>query len=344
MRLLTLNRWIKYLLIVFPAILLCSCQSNSEIKVGFVIHSLSNSRWQTDLRYLNQRAAEKNVKLIVKEAENDESKQLLQAKELLDEGIDVLIVVAVNQNTAAGIVRAAHDKNVPVISYDRFIMNSDLDYLVSFHYEKVGQLMIEYATRIKPSGNYVFLWGESTDANAQYIKDGHLKAIEAANKQQNNIKVYHKVFIEDWSVDNTRHEMSRLLEFGDEKIDAVIASNNNLAKIAIEELEKFHQLDNVVITSQDISLDTYRYIRDGKQSMSVYKPMKNLAFAAMDLAVDLANGRQIKQATSAKNNGRIEVPAILLDPIIVDAGNLETLVTSEELFKPEELEKIKIQQ
>jgi len=324
---------------ILGAMFFVSCNHSSKTKVGLVIHSLSNIRWQTDMVYLNKRAAEKNIELIVKVADDDENKQLEQARELLKEGVKVLLVIAVNQNTAAGIVREAHGFGVPVISYDRFIMNSDLDYLVSFHYEEVGQLMIEYATKIKPKGNFVFLWGEPSDANAQFIKDGHIKAMEAYNKQ-NQIRQYHKVFIEDWSIANTRHEMEKLLEFGDEKIDAIIASNANLALIAINLLEKYNQLDNVVVTAQDISLDTYRLILQGKQTMSVYKPMKELAYTAMDLAASLAEGKRIKNLTQTKNNGRKEVPAILLKPLVVDASNIVSLVNSESLFKPEELEKI----
>ncbi len=326
-------------MVILGASFLVSCNQSSKTKVGLVIHSLSNIRWQTDMIYLNKRAAEKNIELIVKVADDDENKQLEQARELLKEGVKVLFVIAVNQNTAAGMVREAHNYGVPVISYDRFIMNSDLDYLVSFHYEDVGRLMIEYATKIKPHGNFVFLWGEPSDANAQFIKDGHIKAMEELNKS-NQINPYHKVFIEDWSVANTHHEMEKLLEFGDEKIDAIIASNANLAMVAINLLEKYNQLNNVVVTAQDISLDTYRLILEGKQTMSVYKPMKELAYAAMDLAADLAEGKKIKNLAQTKNNGRKDVPAILLKPIVVDASNIVSLVSSENLFKPQELEKI----
>lgn len=322
----------------FLSIMLMGCSSSKEAKVGFIIHSLSNVRWQTDLYYLNERAKEKNIQLLVREALDDENRQLEQARELLKEGIKVLIVVAVNQNTAAGIVRAAHEYNVPVISYDRFIMNSDLDYFVSFHYVDVGKLMVEHAYKAKPKGNYVFLWGESSDANAQFIKRGHLERLNELNLS-NDIKIYHKAFIEDWSVANTTFEMTRLLEFGEEKIDAVIASNANLAKIAISTLEKYNQSEGVFVGAQDISLDTYSLILEGKQTMSVYKPMKELAYTAIDLADDLLKKKKVT-VTATKNNGRIDVPAVLLEPSVVDRSNIREVVRKENLFKPEELEAV----
>jgi D-xylose transport system substrate-binding protein len=91
----------------------------SDVKIGFLIHSLANSRWQGDLKYLKEKAGANGVEIIVKEANNDEDIQLKQAEELIKDGIDVLIVVAANQNTAAAIVREANDNGVPVISYDR---------------------------------------------------------------------------------------------------------------------------------------------------------------------------------------------------------------------------------
>ena len=119
-----------------------SCKRNQEIEIGYLIKSSANSRWKIDIEHLHARAKELNVKFVMRDAQGDENLQLKQAGELLDLGVDVLVVVAANQNTAGGIVRAAHEKGVKVISYDRLIKNADLDYLISFEYEKIGELMV----------------------------------------------------------------------------------------------------------------------------------------------------------------------------------------------------------
>lgn len=320
--------------ILIAMLLLVSCKSNDKIKIGFVIHSLANERWQTDIKYLTQRASENNAELLIRVANDDENKQLSDVRELLKEGIDVLIVVAVNQNTAAGMVREAHDHGVRVISYDRFIMNSHLDYYVSFEYEEVGRMMFDYATKLKPKGNYIFLWGEPSDANAIFIKNGQLKGLEAY-PGRDSINVYHKVFINDWSSSHARYEMEKILEFGDKKIDAVIASNSSLALTAIEVLKEHNQQEGVVVTAQDIAKEAYPLILSGEQSMTVFKSMRDLAYAAMDVAIKLAKGKDITEATTTKNNGRKDVPAVMLQPVVVDSSNITAIVKSEGLFEIE---------
>ena len=154
-----------------------SCRVGSNVKIGFLIHSLQNSRWQSDLKFLKEKAESYGAELIVRDANNDENEQLKQAEELVKEGVDVLIVVPANQNTAAGIVRFANDNNVPVISYDRLIRNAEFSCLLSFDYVDVGKQMVDYAVSKKSTGNYVFLWGDASDANARFISEGHEKAI-----------------------------------------------------------------------------------------------------------------------------------------------------------------------
>jgi D-xylose transport system substrate-binding protein len=322
--------------VVSLLIILGSCQSSSDVKLGFLIHSLSNTRWQTDLKFLTEHSKELNAELVVRSADMDENVQLEQAKELLEQGVKVLIVVAVNQNIAAAIVREAHEYNVPVISYDRFIMNSDLDYLVSFQYGEIGKMMIDYAVSKKPQGNYVVLFGEATDANALFIKEAQIKALQP-HADAGRVNIVFKGHIEDWSAENTKFLLTKTIDYSNQKIDAVIAGNAVLAKAAYEVLSNYNMQNDVLITSMDISLETYKLIRQGNVSMSAYKPLKSLAYTAIDLAVNVAKGKKSEKQFVYLNNGRVEVPSLLLAPILVEANNIRTIAESEQIFKPEEL-------
>ena len=315
----------------------CKQQTGSGVKIGFLIHTTKSSRWQMDISYVKERAEQIGATLVLRDADGDENMQLKQAGELLEEGVDALIVVAANQNTAAGIVRKAHEYNVPVIGYDRLIKNSDLDYLVSFEYDKVGQLMIDYATTRKPKGNYIVVWGDASDANAVFVKEGNLKALQPF-VQSGKIKLAYKTFVDNWSMTNAQHKLNEVLDFYNDKVDAIIVSNDPMAIGACEALtEHGYSSDEVVITGQDATLAFVHSMLKGGMTMSVYKPIKDLAYGAVDLVVDLVKHKKAEGFDHTVNNGKKDVPAKLFAPLVVDKTNFEEVLINSGVFTRDEV-------
>lgn len=324
----------KFLMLSFLFLLaFSSCKKAQDIEIGFLIHSRSNIRWEMDIKYLEERAKELNAKLIIMDAKGDENIQLKQASELLDMGVDILIVVAANQNTAGGIVRAAHEKNVKVISYDRMIKNADLDYLISFEYEEIGEMMVNYVVDRVPKGNCIMLWGDANDANAVFIKKGQQRAL----KNDDNLKIVYKTYIEDWSEATSKKVVSKILDFLPEKIDAVISSNIPLGTGAYEALQEHgYKPGEVIITSMDATLDLIHSMLEGGMTMSVVKPIKKLAYGAIDLSVAAVKHDKIEFTTTI-NNGRIDVPAKLFSPFVIDKSNYEEALVQNNLFTKDEI-------
>lgn len=315
----------------------CTKGSKSDVTIGFLIHSTSSSRWVMDIGYIQERADELGVTIKLKDANGDENMQLKQARELLEDGVDALIVVAANQNTAAGIVRDAHEYNVPVIGYDRLIKNSDLDYLVSFEYDKVGQYMVEYCVDKKPKGNYIIVWGDASDANAIFVKNGIDKAIQP-HVESGNINVVYKTFVEGWTQVTANHIINEVLDFTDQKIDAAIVCNDPMAVGVYEAfIDHGYNPNEVVITGQDATLQFVHSMIDGGMTMSVYKPIKELAYGAVDMVVELIGNKKAEGFDKTVNNGRKDVPAKLYSPSVVDMTNLESDIIQAGVFTREEV-------
>ncbi len=326
---------------VFLGMIVClfavaSCKSNQNIEIGFLIHSSTNSRWKMDIEHLKNRAKEMGATFIMRDAQSDENVQLKQANELLDLGVDVLVVVAANQNTAGGIVRAAHEKGVKVISYDRLIKNAKLDYLISFEYEKIGELMVEYVVDRVPNGNCVVMWGDANDANAQFIKTGQERALKSLT-DKGQLNIVYRAYIENWDQSTSIHAMNKILDHSTEKIDAVVASNIPLGLGAYQALSE-HGYDpgEVVITGMDATKDFVLSMNKGGMTMSVVKPIKELAYGAIDLAIDVVKNKRI-QFTKTVNNGRIDVPAKLFAPTVIDQTNYEKVLLEKGFFTKEEI-------
>jgi len=120
-------------------------------------------------------------------ADGDQDRQNKQADDFLTQGVNVLVVIPQNSNTAGRIIRSAHENNVPVISYDRLILNSDVDVYITFDNERVGYLQAKGILEKVPSGNYILLGGAASDNNAKLVRAGQMEAIKEyeAKRQEN---------------------------------------------------------------------------------------------------------------------------------------------------------------
>lgn len=332
--------WIRcwQILVVGLIILnISSCsEQNSEVSFGFLLHSTENSRWQRDIEYLKEYSDELGIEFILCDAKGDENLQLKQASELLEKGVDALIVVAANQNTAAGIVREAHEYDTPVIAYDRLIKNSDLDYLMSFEYEEVGALLVGYVAERKPGAKCILLWGDANDNNAIFVKNGAENAMDNLSGNQ-KLKVNYQTYVESWRKEVAYKKMTRVLDFSNEKVDAVIACNVPLALGAVNALKE-HGFDpgDVIVTGQDVTEDFVAALLKGEMQMSIVKPLDKLARGAIDLVVALTNGDKIEFKQTV-NNGRINVPAILFKPEVVDLSNYKEILVEKDIYTEDEI-------
>ncbi len=141
---------------------------NEPVKIGFSMDTLKEERWQRDKDLVEKHCREIGAELNVQVANGSDSEQIKQAENMLTQGIDVLIVAPHNGDIAASIVEAAHRQNVPVISYDRLIKNSDVDLYISHQVVKMGEMQAQYLldhVNKKPA-NFVIVGGSPTDNNA----------------------------------------------------------------------------------------------------------------------------------------------------------------------------------
>ncbi|HEY3122049.1 MAG TPA: substrate-binding domain-containing protein, partial [Vicinamibacteria bacterium] len=134
--------------------------------IGFSMDTLKEERWQRDRDLVVAEAEKLGARVIVQAANGNDAMQNSQAENMLTQGVDVMLVAPHNGKTAAVIVEAAHKAGVPVIAYDRLILDSDLDLYVTFSPVRVGEQQGDYALKHKPRGNYVLIGGAPTDNNA----------------------------------------------------------------------------------------------------------------------------------------------------------------------------------
>lgn len=305
------------------------------VRIGFSMDTLKEERWQRDKRLVEERAKEVGALLDVQVANGDDAVQTKQAENLLLKGIDVLIVAPHNGEIAASIVEMAHQKGVPVIAYDRLIRNSDVDLYMSYQVERIGEMQAEYALKNVPKGNYLLIGGSPTDFNALLLRKGQMRVLQPAI-DRGDIRIISDQFAREWKAEEALRITEDALTRTGNKINAIVASNDGTAGGAISALEAAKLAGRVLVTGQDAQKDAVQRIVKGTQTMTIYKPIQPLAFGAVDAAIKLAR-KEVVPTVDKINNGKIDVPAILLVPISVDKSNLDATIIKDGYHKREEI-------
>lgn len=308
-----------------------------KIRIGLSMDTLKEERWQKDRDIFVKKAEELGAEVLVQAADGKDETQVKQAESLLTQGIDVLVVIPHNGEVCATIVEAAKRQNVPVISYDRLIKNSDVDLYISFDNEKVGSMQAQYLVDKAPKGNYILIGGAQTDNNAQMFRRGQMKILQPLI-DKGDIKVVADQWARDWLAEEALKHTENALTMNKDDVVAVVASNDGTAGGVIQALNTKKLSGKVFVSGQDADLAGLQRIVEGTQSMTVYKPVAILANKAAEAAVALAKKEKV-ESSSTVNNGKTDVPSILLEPISVDKSNLDATVLKDGFHKREEVYK-----
>lgn len=330
----------KIILMIFTLVIFlmtgCADKKQSRIKkddgktvIGLSFDSLNIERWQKDRDIFIEEAKKKDAECIFLSADGDAKKQNEQCEILLSRGIDVLVIIPKSATAAARAVQRAKKQNVPVLSYDRLIRNCDLDMYISFDNVRVGRMQAEYLARIK-KGKYFLLGGAPDDNNAKLLRQGQLEILAPYIKKK-EISIIGDNWANNWSPKKAREIIENFLVNKGSEVDAILASNDGTAGGVIQALKAQGLAGKIPVTGQDADLQACKRILKGTQTMTVYKPLKKLATRAAEICIKMAKGEKVNFKNQV-NNGKIDVPSVLLSPIALDKNNLISVLTKDNYY------------
>ena len=309
------------------------------IKIGLSLDTLKEARWAKDRDAFLARAKELGAQVTVLSANSDDTRQVADVESLITSKVDVIVIVPHDGKAMAKGVEVAGRAGIPVIAYDRIISDSALDLYMTFDNEHVGELQAKYILEKLKDGpkpiKLVRIYGSKTDNNAILFKNGQDKALKDAIAS-GAVVVVHEDWADDWKPENAKRIMNAAITKNGHTIDAVLASNDGTAGGAIQALREEGLAGKVLVTGQDAELVAVQRIVGGEQSMSIYKPVQALAKRAAEVAVALATGKPVV-AKAELNNGKREVPTILLDVVTVTKENVDSTVVKDGFHTREEI-------
>jgi D-xylose transport system substrate-binding protein len=335
------RRWLIVASIAMIALVGSACSkktagggSTTALKIALLLPETKTARYETQDRPLFEKKVKalcSSCEILYSNANEDAPTQQSQADAALTNGANVLVLDPVDGAAAASIVTKAKAQNVPVVSYDRLILNSDPDVYISFDNAKVGQLQGQaLVDKLKAdghtSGNIVMINGDPADNNAKLFKQGAHSVLDSSG-----FTVAKEYDTPGWGPDKAQQEMDQAITaLGKTGFVGVYAANDGTGGGAIAAM-KTAGIDpkTIPVTGQDAELAAIQRILVDEQYMTVYKAIKPEAEEAAEIAVALAKGQAIPSGmqTGTVNNGQKDVPSVLLTPVEVTKDkNKDTII------------------
>lgn len=306
--------------------------------IGLSLDTLKEERWQKDRDSFTTQVESLGGKVIVQAANGDDTRQTSDIKALITRGVDVIVVVAHNGSALTRAIKSANDAGIPVIAYDRLIMNSDIALYLTFDNVKVGELQARYLVDHMADKNpirIVRLDGAPTDNNAKLFKQGQDQVLDPLIKE-GKVKIIFEDWCADWKPENGKKVTNAAITRFGHDFDAILATTDHLASGAIQALTEEGIAGKILVTGQDADLSACQRILRGTQTMTIYKPLKTLAVYAGTVAVEIAKGGPVpKQAVL--NNGFKDVPSVFKEIYAVDKDNMMTAIVGDGFYTAEQL-------
>ncbi|ALV50007.1 sugar ABC transporter substrate-binding protein [Streptomyces sp. 4F] len=352
------------------ALSLTACGQNSEggseenkgssegATIGIAMPTKSSERWIADGDNVVKNLEAKGYKTKLVFGEDEPDQQVSQIENMITQGVDALIVAAIDNKSLGNVLQQAADADIPVISYDRLILGTEnVDYYASFDNEKVGELQGTYIAEQlgladgseKGPFNIELFAGSNDDNNTRYFFQGAMNVLQPyIDKKQLVVRSGQteltQVTTLRWDGATAQRRMDDILtkSYKSAKVDAVLSPYDGIS-IGILSALKSDGYGTAskplpVITGQDAEVASVKSIIAGQQSMTVYKDLRQLAKVASDMVDALLNDKKPEvNDTKTYDNGSKVVPAYLLEPVAVNKDNYKKALVDSGYYKESDL-------
>ncbi|MDR0868205.1 MAG: sugar-binding protein [Planctomycetota bacterium] len=326
-------------------------------KVGVAMPTKNLERWNHDGANMKAVLEAKGYEVDLQySTNNDISIQVNEIENLIQNGCKVLVIAAIDGSSLSSVLAGAKAANIPVIAYDRLIMNTDaVSYYASFDNFKLGEIQGQFIKdkldldRAAGPFNVELFTGSADDNNSEFyyqgamsilkpfIDNGKLKVLSGQTTKA-------EIATKNWSTEEAQKRMENLLtgnNYGpdDVKLSAVLGTNDSIANgISTALIDAGYTPDNFpIVTGMDCDVMTVRNLLNGSQTMSIFKDTRILADKVVAMVAAILEGKEPEvNNTTDYNNGVKVIPSYLCDSIIVTKENIAPVLFDSGYYKAEQ--------
>jgi D-xylose transport system substrate-binding protein len=302
---------------------------DDEVVVGVSWANFQEPRWALwDKTAIQATLDAAGAQYIEADAQTSSEKQVSDIENLIAQGADALIIIAWEGKALGPAIDSALAEGIPVVGYDRLI-EDDRVFYTSFDNVEVGRMQARGVQAVQPTGNYVFIKGSPTDANADFLYGGQLEVLDEAIQSGDIVNVA-DVYTDGWLDTNAQANMEQILTERNDDVQAVVASNDGTARGVMAALASRGLLGTVPVSGQDGDFPNLNAVALGNQTVDVWKDARMLGEASTMAALELIeNGGDL---SAVSNAAPFETPegntvwSVLLEPIPITQDNLDLVV------------------
>ena len=319
------------LLMIFSLLLFTGCKTpekkevpettdTDKLLIGLSFDSFVIERWTRDRDVFVSTANSLDAEVNVQSAGGDVTTQISQIKYFIEIGVDAIVIITADAVALADVLKEAKNKNIPIICYDRLVMNCNADLYISFNNETVGKEMANaICSKVPEGGTIVEIMGPESDYNVPQVMSGFDSVCA-----EHNMNITLKYNCENWKPELAYDFVNA--HFDEiSQADAIMCGNDALAGEVIHALAERGYADKIYVTGQDADLEACQRVVEGTQLVTVFKPVESLAKLAAEYAVQLACGNTI-EASETFFDGTYDVPYIAIEPSGVTRENLDKVI------------------
>ncbi|MBR1822531.1 MAG: sugar-binding protein [Clostridia bacterium] len=343
----------KILAMLLVAMLALSCTAALAEKVGVSMPTKDLQRWNQDGANMEAQLKDAGYEVDLQFASNDVKTQLDQVENMIAEGADVLVIAAIEGSSLGEALAMAKDEGIPVIAYDRLLMDSDgVSYYATFDNYMVGTVQGTYVKdaldldNAEGPFNLEITAGDPGDNNTRYFYQGAIDVLQEYIDAGKLIVVSGQTAFDDvatplWATETAQSRAENILSsyYADgSNVDAWLCSNDSTAQGVVAALDANYNGEWPIVTGQDCDKVNVKYMIDGKQSMSVFKDTRTLAAQVVKMVGQIIASEDVDvNDTETYNNNVIVVPSFLCEPVFADVNNYEELLIESGYYTEDDL-------
>ena len=323
-------------------------------KIGVAMPTQDLQRWNQDGSNMKAELEAKGYEVDLQYAGNDSATQASQIENMIANGDQLLVVASIDGDSLGTVLAQAKEANIPVIAYDRLIMNTDaISYYATFDNYLVGKTQgeflvdaldlenadgpfnLEIVTGDPGDNNVNFFYGGAMDVLQPYLDEGKLVVPSGQIAKE-------EVATANWATDAAQSRFENILSsnYADgTNLDAVLASNDSTALGVENALAANYTGEYPIITGQDCDIANVANIVAGKQAMSVFKDTRALASQVVEMVDAIISGEEVPvNDTETYDNGTGIIPSYLCEPVAVTIDNYKEMLIDSGYYTEDQIQ------
>ncbi|KOO41095.1 ribose ABC transporter substrate-binding protein RbsB [Priestia koreensis] len=257
-----------------------------DMKIGLSVSTLNNPFFVSLKDGVIKEAKKKGIKVITVDAQNDTAKQINDVEDLLQQGVDALLINPTDSAAISTAVQSANNVGVPVVTLDRSAEKGEVAALVASDNVKGGQMAADYIVKMV---------GEKAQV-------AELEGVPGASATRERGKGFHNVADNKLDVtakqsadfDRTKglNVMENIIQ-GKPDIKAVFAHNDEMALGAIQAINSSGK--DVIVVGFDGNDDAIKAVKEGKLAATVAQQPELIGQLAVKAAKDVVQGKKVEK-------------------------------------------------